>query len=153
MKFPFAMSSIKHTFFCIIGLCEIKVPLIKLKNFTQSFYAAPLTKLNTAICVRVQCRDSESRFHCNTNARMKWEQRSDANLFQIGKLRSLSSVRISNEYTSRVLAQLPLLIDTHADVDDDIYCFHSISVEEMYKSNGTYHLLAVFIDIACESFF
>lgn len=37
MNFSFVIRYIKHTFFCIIGLCDIKVRLIKLKNFTQSF--------------------------------------------------------------------------------------------------------------------
>lgn len=37
-----ARASSARIFFCIIGLCHIKIPLMKLKNFTQSFHSQRL---------------------------------------------------------------------------------------------------------------
>lgn len=42
MSFSFLIRYIKSTFFWIIGLYDIKVPLIKLKNFTTKFYPRSL---------------------------------------------------------------------------------------------------------------
>lgn len=110
MSFSFQIRYIKSTFFWIIGLYEIKVPLIKLENFTTKFYPRSLF-----------CELLLAVFACNINAVKKsfyWnnDTTEDGGMMPICSCFywyvALLMSCTSNGHISRVSIQIPLLIDT-----------------------------------------
>lgn len=72
---------IKHTFFCIIGLGDIKMPLIQLKNFTQNFSRQHLFILSCFMlalgCLHIQ--------HCDAyKVPMNWNECVMCSMYECG---------------------------------------------------------------------
>lgn len=157
----YKMSTHEHIFFCIIGLCHIKIPLMKLKNFTQSFcrrltLAAPLlffVSIAKLVCNIVAAKQSFiwMNGYATMNAidwqqnRVKWQRQAitnDAKLVSLAKSVHIAKGMKLAEHEhwhlhTSIPHQIPQLIVTHA-------C-HNTRREERYRCIHCFHSIHILV--------